>query len=518
MRRSANLFLSLSLSISLAVPALASQWEPVSESLVKNQEVLEKVLVQNPHFKPVTPVMKGVEAFSHPLQTMMLIWILAGVETYRQQNHLGPLNDQPMDQAQLLHIADLIFNDMEIYAGMAGASATGLALTKPLQELQQVLQNKVSRKLFAEFIQSGVASFVTFVGWEASSQLWKEAIYQLPTAEIQTAENLKFLKVFTLQASSEETQVFKEILSNAFKILTLQRPAQTRDWIYNTWRLRLATGDFLTLVTGMVTGSVIAGSVVAPGAGSLAGFCVGTLGGLIGGGLTLVLPQSWKDSITSTLRVMRMNYNNRSLGTYALYLKQVGVKFKNNQDRKLIPQEYQVENRKQQMEWVFRERRAHRNAAFTAAFEEIYTAKVKLQDALMLKILAEEKLKSEPRNEKLKSLIGEAEAVIQDAKEHMKDSFSAIFNQIDRERESFRQLLTDSELFYPQSFKDLFYEQISLLSNLKTQIQLIAQGADENLFPFFDLSTTELERTRQLSNNYLNISYERGFDEAWFDE
>lgn len=514
------------LSLITSPLAFAKDSSSTQELIYKSESSLKRLFKTNPKLKSIAAKSShGVKALSHPLQTMMLIWILAGVETYRQQHHLGPLNESEFDSKVLLDIADLLINDMELYSGMVGASAISAPLSKPLAELRMVLENKVSRKLFVEFLHSGAVSFVTFVGWEASSQLWKEAIFHLPEEKIETAETLRFTEIFTGRASREQREVFRSVLSNAFEILTLQRPAQARDWIYNTWRLRLATGEFLTLVTGMVGGSVVAGSMLSPGAGTLAGLFVGTLGGLLGGALTLALPESWKSAITTDIRSVRSGYNQRVLLTYDIYLREVGRRFRADQLIQQPPASYMVEGRWRETTSALKNKRHHRNKAFTAIFEDVYDSKVKLQEALMLHALSMEKLTairslatSQKELEKLENLIEESSAIIQSKRTHIVESFAELLEIIDGEYQSISRLLEREDLFYPSSFRSRILKELNQLSGLREQIQLIAQGTLPGEFNYYSLSDEDLKTVSLLAGNYLNISHARGFKEEWFDE
>lgn len=508
-------------------------------AVLKNAQALSRLYKSQPHLKKIGAQTHSVfSTFAHPLQTVMLIWVLAAVETYRQQAKMGPLNNQEFDPKLMLEIADMILNDMEIYSGMVGGSVAGVAMAKPMADLRVFLQNKVSRKLFVELLHSGATSFVTFVGWEASSQLWQESVLLLPENQVHAAENLRFTEIFTLRASANDRQIFQAVLGNAFKILTNSKPGLARDWIYNTWRLRLATGEFLTLVTGMVGGSMFAGAIFPPG------FIVGTLGGLVGGLATLALPTSWKEAITSEIREARMSYNNRSLTGYSMYLREVGEQFQINRNLKFLPTEEDIAYREEILDWVFQGRKADRSAAFTAAFEEIYAHKVKLQDATLLNSLSKEKLiemqnshyDERIKNEKnyrlrialqsqkardaakLSSLIAESKDVIAFSRQRIIESYRAIFLQLDHEISNFQEIAKSPDLFYPSDFQAKISSEIRKIENVKQQLQLIAQGTLPDQIYYFPFSPEDLQQLSVQAGNYLNLSYSRGFDEAWFDE
>lgn len=511
--------------ITLAAPQFSLAKSLSAQQLISTSETsLQKIYHKSPALKVLTTKSGGaLKAMSHPTQTMMLIWILAAVETYRQQNHLGPLNESKFDSQMMLEIADVLVNDLELYSGMVGASVAAAPLAKAFQELRVVLENKISRRLFVEFIHSGAVSFVTFVGWEASSQLWKEAIFHLPENQISAAESLRFMDLMTGRASKEHRTVFTNILKNVFHIFTLERPDQARDWIYNTWRLRLATGEFLTLVTGMVGGSVAAGSLLAPGAGTLAGFFVGSLGGLIGGGLTLLLPEELKASMTKGVRNVRSGYNQGVLLTYDKYIFEVGRNFQSNRQMRMLPASYQTEGRMQTVTWALQQKRHHRNKALTAMFEEIYDSKVKSQEAMMIAAMALEKAQNSNASNaddlnQITTLMEESAEAAKFNQEKIKNQFTVLFKGLDQDLNSLKSLLNRSDIFFPSQFQDVILKHISNLEGVKQQIQLIAQGTSPETFPFFSLTEQESHGLSVLSQNYLNIAHARGFDEAWFDD
>jgi hypothetical protein len=74
-------------------------------------------------------------------------------------------------------------------------------------------------------------------------------------------------------------------------------------WLYNAFRKHIATGEFATLVTTMVTAGVV-GTLLFPGAGTLAGMMFGVAGGTI----SLFIPQDQKDALTEILQALRFGF------------------------------------------------------------------------------------------------------------------------------------------------------------------------------------------------------------------
>lgn len=100
----------------------------------------------------------------------------------------------------------------------------------------------------------------------------------------------------------KDWSILKQVFQNMMTILIYDHDLRNM-WLYNTWRNRIATGEFVTLITGMVGASIV-GSALFPGAGTLAGMMFGITGGTI----ALFIPQENKDQITSTLQSARLGY------------------------------------------------------------------------------------------------------------------------------------------------------------------------------------------------------------------
>ena len=473
------------------------------------------------------------KAIGHPLQTLSLIWVLAVVETYRQQANLGPLNDHQVDSKLLFEITETILNDVEIYSGMLGASASALPFGKAFKDLHSALSNKISKRFLVEFIHSGAVSFITFVGWEAGSQLWKEAIFQSqPTEdEMKTLEKIKLFNLLTFQSSKEERDLAQKILGNAFKILTLQKPVQTRDWIYNAWRLRIATGEFASLVTGMVTGGVAAGTIFPPS------FFVGVLGGFVGGGLTLFIPHEYTQALTSKIRSARVGVNQMNLHVTEQALTSVGRRFRQDQLQKMPPLKYQFDGRLSQMKEALALRNKRRNDSFTALVEDIYDAKITNQESTLLYSLSTEKMieiqeidanariaqtnnvrkkrsikaKLKRDQEKVIDLVSSSSSKIQESEMDLIQFFTTLLQELDTELNTYSSLLDRSDLFFPSEAKQILLSEITYVQSLKEQWLLLGHGIMPARIKISGFSETQTEQTIQAAQRWINLFQERGF-------
>lgn len=318
-------------------------------------------------------VMAG--SLAHNGQTLLVIWMLSMVTAFEQSHKIAHLSGRTMTQddvkQQFSHVTNQVFNGFEIFAGIVGGGTFGVLLGTPLRYLTKTIQSQVARPFLANLLASGAASFVTFVGWELGRQLWKEAILLLPTPEeVRTANSLQFLKVMSGQGTDSENQLFAKIIQNAWVILTFGDPELGQAWVYNTWRLCVASGEFVTLVLSMTTASVIASTVagtVAPGAGHVVGFVTTFFGGLAGGLLAHKIPAQVKEPISKGLWGARQNLRQGQMQVNAHEINRILSSYSTTGNGPMLPA-YQLT----ELEKNLNSRSARRNNFMTIQFEKIY--------------------------------------------------------------------------------------------------------------------------------------------------
>ncbi|MCB0407773.1 MAG: hypothetical protein KDD34_06165, partial [Bdellovibrionales bacterium] len=284
---------------------------------------------------------------THAGQTMVIIWVIQVIAIVKEEIERAKLMGKTVDweetKEMIVQAAEHMVNDPQIYLGMMGASAVGTSLhygdkylkvSKAFQEsgdlLSQTLKSSVSRAHFKTLISSGAMSLITFMGWEAGSQLWEEALLDLGSVsssdpevqkqllqDLQTAKDIKYTKMIKSlwdhdAVSDEERRVFGLMLQNMGSIL-LNNDGKRWQWFYNTWRKRIATGDFVLLVAAMAAGGW-AGTQIGLAVGTpmgLPGWIVmgffGLAGGVVGGALTIFVPQWMKDAMTEYIRDIRID-------------------------------------------------------------------------------------------------------------------------------------------------------------------------------------------------------------------
>jgi hypothetical protein len=318
------------------------------------------------------------QAAEHTGQTLLVIWILSLIMAAEQDKKIKDLSASSMNfeelKAQFGLVTNKVLNGFEVFAGMAGGGAFGIAFGTPLQYLGAVVNSSVGRPILANLLNSGAASFVTFVGWELGRQLWKEAILMLDTpAEVSAANNLKISKVFSGlagKADDPETRLFFKIFQNAWVILTFGDSEMGKAWVYNTWRLCIATGEFVTMVLTMASVSVAASAVagvVAPGAGHVSGFVVTFFGGLAGGLAAHYLPNEVKAPITKGLRAARQNIGHSQLYTNEREIYRILSYFRSGGNSPLMP-DYQFK----ELQNFLESRAKRRDKIMTVYYENIF--------------------------------------------------------------------------------------------------------------------------------------------------
>ncbi|MBY0472313.1 hypothetical protein K2X30_14195 [bacterium] len=249
---------------------------------------------------------KGPGIFQRQGQTLFLIWVVSGVEIVRQEVHLSGLKKEQVTPEELTRLAGVAAKEIIdsgsttnslLFGGLAGLTAAPV-----LQVFDSLLGTAESRSFFVSFLKSAIASYATFVGWEAGGQLWEEARELLVNDD--DYEKSRYLwsnlgKALRYQSKErsfafqpEELRVLKLMFVNISDILIFDSELRN-NWLYNTWRLRILTGEFSVFLS-MIVGTTSLGTVLFPGAGTLGGLGFGILGGV----LSLFVSQDFKNNVT----------------------------------------------------------------------------------------------------------------------------------------------------------------------------------------------------------------------------
>ncbi len=245
-------------------------------------------------------------------RTMILIMVLTGAELVRQEYQKSHLKGKPVDSQHLEKLsfaaAKHLLTDGQFYMSVLGSGTMSVLGKKPLSILQALLANATSRRMLVSLVQSGIASFVTFTGWEAGAELWNQATLLIPDQiDFERSKNLLGVLAGAANGNAEDRRILGILLDNMGQIL-LDDDEMRAAWLYNTWRLHIATGQFVVLVGSMVSAGTV-GTALFPGAGTLAGMMFGAVGGLV----SMVVPEEIKEDMTDSLRFVRQSADRAQL-------------------------------------------------------------------------------------------------------------------------------------------------------------------------------------------------------------
>lgn len=249
---------------------------------------------------------------AHQGQAILLIWILSAAGLIKAHFENANLRNENLDTKELMKQAGeatgYVLGAGEIWSSLIGAGATSAVAAKPLQLFNELLANTVGRNGMTSLLQSGAATNVMFMGWEFFGELYRESASMIENEEdAKRAEMLMPLLFSSLvngalpgnAEAAHDWVILQQVFANMMEILVWDHDLRNL-WLYNTWRNRIATGEFATLVGSMV-GATFVGTLIFPGAGTLAGMAFGIAGGVI----SLYIPKDDKDAITDFFKDLR---------------------------------------------------------------------------------------------------------------------------------------------------------------------------------------------------------------------
>jgi hypothetical protein len=234
-------------------------------------------------------------------RTILLIMVITGVaivknEIERANREGRNLNFQETGEI-CLYVMTQLLNQGDIWFNMVGAGEMSLVMGKPLKLFTALLANAAAKNILIALLASAVHSTIIFIGWEIGGQLWNEARMLLKSDRDYKLSEGMLTTVLLASVSPDRRRIFTEIIRNEIKILLVDDKLRS-DLFYNAWRLRIMTGDFVTLVLAMAGAMTVGGAIIGGPPGAILGFIFGAVGG-VG---TLFLPQTFKDSITRGMR------------------------------------------------------------------------------------------------------------------------------------------------------------------------------------------------------------------------
>lgn len=498
-----------------------------------------------------SPITKSAQGLSHFPQTFLLLVILGGMETVRQQEELKVLIERPQTRTELVKAtADQLLNSFEFLTAFAGGVATNAVL--PVHKLASLAKNSTTRPWLGQLLAGGITSLVTFVGWEGGKYLWKEAImvadantpgnevevfHTLSHAEIEVANKLRFTDIWAGRASRIENEVFQKVLHNAFQILAFSRPEMTKMWLYNTWRMGLATGEFIALLSAMVAagtaGGAVAGSV-APVLGNIlgaiAGFFIGFSAGIVGGVIVISIPKEYTQPVTDGIRRLRIQngHGNLARNLQGFRTLMTSLHFAENTDSRL--------RLLQAFEKTLKDRRLYRDHILSALFEQIYSAQTALQEAEFLLGVIKTKRETEwlrfantmatgtiatstitMDSAEVKSMEAELTAKIAKNRDRLTYYFNEVLELQRTEVDTLAQFRSGLSA-NAQDMAPILENAMTDLTALHSMLRLTFAGLMPSQIEKLEIavSSEDREKLAENANTILNLAYLRSFEEAYY--
>lgn len=263
---------------------------------------------------------KVTTAAGHQFQTAVLISILSAIAVAHEkeklrviggmkpQNTIAGVNGGMVAGAikELPGATEMLLDSPSFYSSIYGAMAMMPGSMLARKVLDNIITKAGPRGLYKNLITAGSLTFISFIGWELGGQIFEEAAELIENDEdYETAHHFGRLisSVVSGRAGANDRRVFGLLMSNVTKIILYDSNLREL-WLYNTWRNRIATGEFATIVGSMAAASAI-GTTIVPGAGTIVGMGFGLVGGLFA---MFVIPEEDKNTLTAFFRDMRKGF------------------------------------------------------------------------------------------------------------------------------------------------------------------------------------------------------------------
>lgn len=282
-------------------------------------EVMTETIAAKKAFKPV-------KLAGHQFQTIMLISILSAMGVAHEKAKMREIQGAPKQNffknmmQEIGPSTALLVDSGGFWSSVAGGTIAGVPAQKASTIMQNIIFKPNSKSIFKTLLASGVTTFLTFIGWEIGGQLFDESIELLENDDDYHQAKEHFGSMLLELAKGTLKANDRRIVSAVF--LNMQKIVFTDDtlremWLYNTWRNRIATGEFATIVSSMVAfgtaggliGAAAGTAIPVPVVGTIVGWSFGVAGGIAGGAFAMfVIPEEQKDGITAWFRDLRKGF------------------------------------------------------------------------------------------------------------------------------------------------------------------------------------------------------------------
>lgn len=281
------------------------QFSKMTQSTLELQKTFKKVSIEKP-----------LEVSAHVSQTILFLITMASVDLTYKKIKIST-KEKPIDISGILNestqAAIQIINGGNTWVSLIGAWISASLIKYPFTIMSELLVEQGARASFIESLKKTTLTTAAFMGWDAGAQLWKEATYLLDNQdEFNRAGSIwgtgrGALSAFLFSTQSDiqdkkDLALAKKMFSNIFLVAFFSQELRS-EWLNNTWRTRIMTGNFVTYLTSIISAGSI-GAKIYPGGGAVAGFMFG----LVGATFALILPSHIKDDLTVAMQIIRNRF------------------------------------------------------------------------------------------------------------------------------------------------------------------------------------------------------------------
>ncbi len=208
------------------------------------------------------------QVVSGQLETITMISILSAIAIARENIRLAQIKKESIDvkviAAASAKAAQQLVGSTEFWNSVAGAAVVNKFSAPVVKAFFSTLQTTAAKKALQEIIQIGAHTQATFLGWDFGGELIEIAALLIDNEEDrQRALQIGPLLISILSHTAtadvkylDDLRVLQLLLNNLVRIVFVDDQLRTI-WMSQTWRNRIVTGKFATLVSSMWAASAL---------------------------------------------------------------------------------------------------------------------------------------------------------------------------------------------------------------------------------------------------------------------
>ncbi len=253
-------------------------------------------------------VSHGRESMKSAASTVALIMSLAVSEGIRQKLHVSQLSQQDLKRPEVIElskkIATEVVNSPSLAAALLaheGASKSGKFLGA--KAYSALVSTSASRSILTKTVSSGALTILTLGSFTVANQAVRMARERMKDEDYERSGHLWNMVsgsvgsvVHPTVANKNDARILGNLVGNVYDV-TVKDSALQKRWLYDSWRMNIATGDSAFLL-GMAGAGAAAGTTFLPGPGTATGLIGGVAGGMAAEWL---VPEKYKDNLTDLM-------------------------------------------------------------------------------------------------------------------------------------------------------------------------------------------------------------------------